>query len=687
MIRREIKNFELICGENKYPCQVPCSVHSVLSGAGADLSVVGEEVFFNAEIYVDDVALAMKNMYVRIRGVRMPSKIYYADRLVGTTDGKNSVYNIDISGISEKGNNLLSIRFSRNDVSDIAYAGLSLSVELLRFTNAIIDKVNLVQQHKESEITLGIDLDLIGNSDSVRAVATLVSATGQIYYGGLTKGHGSIVVRDPLFWWPKGLGVQNLYRLTISLYGENDIEDTKEIRLGLRKVMPPFDGEGAVMMINGFKFLPMGATYYGEEDPDFNTAQNKMESFVTSAAMANYNCLVIPESSPALSDKFYELCDVHGILVIEEHRYLDDDRISALERYVHHPSLCLIDAIDVEDKERVREVVKKRLPTVALSFVDDAYKYPTAPALPSMKTVRTAVAEDERSLFSKSIESITSPEDMRSMLISVAERYPYPCDLYSFAYASALAAAHKIGDAVQGARISMGSSGRAVFDRLGDSSMVVSGSAIDTKSRWKPLQYYSNRHFAPVRLYATVEDGYVTFTASNLRKFDFIGSVEYRIADSSNYTIFKASEPCDLSALSSMRICTRDISEYIKGHESDYYLEYYMKEGSTILSKGCTLFVPEKHFNFKKPKIKAVVSGEGRRFSVTLSSDVFVKDLEIGFDGVDILLEDNYVDITSEAPIKIGFSVMGVGQTTYNLKDKLELFSLYDLKNPTGKNQ
>ena len=255
MIRREIKNFELICGENKYPCQVPCSVHSVLSGAGADLSVVGEEVFFNAEIYVDDVALAMKNMYVRIRGVRMPSKIYYADRLVGTTDGKNSVYNIDISGISEKGNNLLSIRFSRNDVSDIAYAGLSLSVELLRFTNAIIDKVNLVQQHKESEITLGIDLDLIGNSDSVRAVATLVSATGQIYYGGLTKGHGSIVVRDPLFWWPKGLGVQNLYRLSISLYGENDIEDTKEIRLGLRKVMPPFDGEGAVMMINGFKFL------------------------------------------------------------------------------------------------------------------------------------------------------------------------------------------------------------------------------------------------------------------------------------------------------------------------------------------------------------------------------------------------------------------------------------------------
>ena len=235
MVRREIKNFEMVIDDQKYPCQVPCSVHSVLTKAGADVNSVGDTVRFNAEIYVDDVALAMKNMYIRLRGIRVPARVYFADRLVAKTDGKRPIYNIDIAGLSEKGNNLLSICFDSEDCN-LIYAGLSMSVEILRFSSAIIDKVNLVQKHEEGGVTLGIDLNLIGNPDSVRAVATLVSSSGQIYYAGLTKGKGSILVRDPLYWWPKGLGVQNLYRLTVNLYGESDIEDTAEIRIGLLAV-------------------------------------------------------------------------------------------------------------------------------------------------------------------------------------------------------------------------------------------------------------------------------------------------------------------------------------------------------------------------------------------------------------------------------------------------------------------
>ena len=331
----------------------------------------------------------------------------------------------------------------------------------------------------------------------------------------------------------------------------------------------------------------------------------------------------------------------------------------------------LVGGIQLSDGSYLRNVV---------SFIDDPYDYVSAPSLPSMKTIRTAIPESERTLFSKSIEAITAPEDMRSMLFAVANRYPYPRDLSSFAYASALAAANTVGRSVRGSRISMGTSGRAVFNRLGDPTIAVSGSAIDAKSRWKPLQYYSSRHFESVKVYADMEEGSVIFSASNLRKFDFIGSLEYRIADASNYTIYKSSEPCDISALSSTRISTRDISEYIKGHESEYYLEYYLKEGSNVLSKTCLLFLPEKHFDFKKPKIKVVISGEDRRFSITLSSDVFVKDIEIGFDGIDVVLDNNYIDITSDAPIKIGFTVLGSSETAYRLKDALQLFSVYDLR-------
>ena len=43
------------------------------------------------------------------------------------------------------------------------------------------------------------------------------------------------------------------------------------------------------------------------------------------------------------------------------------------------------------------------------------------------------------------------------------------------------------------------------------------------------------------------------------------------------------------------------------------------------------------------------------------------------------VLDDNYFDITSEAPIKINFTVIGGMETTYRLKDALEMRSVADL--------
>ena len=67
MVRREIKSFELITEGGSYQAQTPFSVNSVLSAAGAKVKKIGSTVSLNAEIYVDDVALAMKNMYLRVR--------------------------------------------------------------------------------------------------------------------------------------------------------------------------------------------------------------------------------------------------------------------------------------------------------------------------------------------------------------------------------------------------------------------------------------------------------------------------------------------------------------------------------------------------------------------------------------------------------------------------------------------
>ena len=676
MVKKQIKNFELKTSCGSYPCALPCRVGGVLSAVGKSDLELGDQVDFEALINVDEVALSIKYFYLRIRGINRTAEIFLNGQSILVCDGFTPVYNVDLSGLLGLGDNILSVRFYAID-GDLSFAEILDPPEIIRFNGAMIDTVTLTQRHEDGCVNLGISLGLLGDSSSVRAVATLVSPAGQLYYAGLTGGECSIIIRDPLYWWPRGLGVQNLYRLTVNLYGEVDIEDSYETRLGLRRVEL---GEGATVRVNGSAMIPMGAVYYADSDSDRLVAEERTAKQVSAAAMAGYNCLVLPLASPVPCEKLYELCDAYGILIIEEHLAEDNLVIPKLKARIDHPSLCLVDLITDENSEAEALAIKEAVPQLNILPVSEVEKYIGSPALPSMKSISAIVPEGERNLFSRHIEAIAQDGAIKEMLMSVADRYPYPKDLSAFAYASALASAHAVGEKIKSCRLSGGALGRAVFDRLCDSSLVISPSAIDYRGRWKPLQYYCSRHFAPLALYAEMQGGELIFSASNLRRFDFIGNLEYRIADATNYTIFKSSEPLEISGASQGRVFSTDVSEVISGHENEYYLEYCLREGSSAIARGVLLFVPEKHFDFQKPTVTCKLSGEGKRFSLTLSADKFVKDLEMDFDEVDAVFSDNYIDVTSGAPLKIDITVSDPTKSADHLSRLLKIRSVYDLK-------
>ena len=185
----------------------------------------------------------------------------------------------------------------------LLHAGVLGKVELLRFSYAMINGLTVTEKHENGTVTLGLRLETVGGIDNVRAVATLVSGSGQIYYGGLTRGRGSILVRDPLYWWPRGLGIQNLYRLTVNLYGDTEVEDTLEVFIGLSSITT-VGGGSALLEANGVRFLPMGAVFRPDSACDPVIARKKTEAAVISAARAGFNTLVVPFGSerPLTSD-------------------------------------------------------------------------------------------------------------------------------------------------------------------------------------------------------------------------------------------------------------------------------------------------------------------------------------------------------------------------------------------------
>lgn len=221
MVRREIRSFVQEGLSTPLALEVPFSLASLIGEGKIAKSDISGDVVFSTSVFADSVALSIKHICVKLGRLSAPCEVLLNGNSIGRADGEHLFYIFGVAGLLNEGENKLSVVFSAS--AEPSHIGIFEPVEIVRFNNAIINKVSLTQKHDGDSVTVGIRLDMIGSTENVRAVATLTSSAGQIYYAGLTKGKGSINIRDPLYWWPHGYGVQNLYKLTINLYGDTDI--------------------------------------------------------------------------------------------------------------------------------------------------------------------------------------------------------------------------------------------------------------------------------------------------------------------------------------------------------------------------------------------------------------------------------------------------------------------------------
>ena len=674
MLRPNITKFTLSYGEYSLECRVPTSVRSAMLEAGEDVQLLLDEAVFSTLLTADEAVHSFGYLYIRLFELKCSAAVYLNGIEAGRTEGTRPRVSHPIKELVKEGKNLLEIKFKKGE--DASLAGIFAPISVLRFNSASIERVSVAQRRGDGRVYLDIDLDLIGDREKARVVATLTSAAGRVYFGGLTRGSGCICVDDPLYWWPRGMGVPNLYRLSVCVYGEEEIEDSLDMRIGLRSVER---GEGMIVTVNGnLHILPMGGVYYPDQ-PSLTDGDLRMEKIVEYAAMAGYNSILLPADAVRPSERLYDLCDVYGLMLVEEIDSLDPDRIECLRHVAHHPCLCVVDLIGeaVYGEDKLRAICRGS----ALFTLGERASYPSCPSLSSDNTIAEQLLPEERNLFSYEVEAVSSPESLRSMIWAASERYPYAMDMSDLTYVSGLAAGCRINRAVKDARLKDGYPERAIFDCLYDSHRLVSCSALDRSVRWKPLHYTTMRSFSPVALYAENRDGRVYFSLSNHRPVDLIGSVEYRLADADNNTIATGSQPIEVGAFGHANLFNRDFAQQIKGMEREYYLEYYCKEGISRHSRGTLLFVPEKHFKFREAAIKIQLTGSDRKYSLTLSANKFVKDLEISLPGVDAIFSENYIDITESAPVKIDITLTDAPDNSYRLGKLLKLRSIYDITN------
>lgn len=299
-------------------------------------------------------------------------------------------------------------------------------------------------------------------------------------------------------------------------------------------------------------------------------------------------------------------------------------------------------------------------------------------SLPCMKTVEAFCPKEEQNLLSYTMESHQKHWHGNVKLLKyLAEEYQVPKNLEMTVYASQLNQANAIKYGVEHFRRNRGYTMGSIYWQLNDCWPVASWSSIDYFGRYKALHYFAKKFYQPIMLGLFNETNRIDISVANESLNDFVGCIRYGATKNDFTPIFENEKSVFVPSLSSLDVESLSNKEFMGTRDTYFWCELYDKDGN-LLSRNTELGTKPKHFKFLKPNIRVEAKECDGGVMISLSSDVLAKNVEISFENYDIVLSENYFDLTDEKPFKVTAKTnLGADEILRNIK----IMSVYDISN------
>ena len=267
-------------------------------------------------------------------------------------------------------------------------------------------------------------------------------------------------------------------------------------------------------------------------------------------------------------------------------------------------------------------------------------------SFPCLKTIESFTRPEDRNIFSYVMEGHQKSKNGNEVInYYVSQYFKFPKDFKAFLYLSQTIQLEGIRYGVEHWRRNrndkqcMGS----LFWQLNDCWPVASWASVDYFGRWKALQYGARRFFEPLLVSACEEGTRVELHVTNENLVRAEGTLTWKFLHVDKGLIREKSIACAVGRLHSDCIEKLDFSEEIKTPEDfrKYYLAYALVSDGKEVGCGTVMFVPAKHFEFKKPNIRCERIDEK---SFRLNADTFCKFVDVEFEE-DTILSDNFFDL------------------------------------------
>ncbi|MDE6933169.1 MAG: glycoside hydrolase family 2 protein [Oscillospiraceae bacterium] len=286
-------------------------------------------------------------------------------------------------------------------------------------------------------------------------------------------------------------------------------------------------------------------------------------------------------------------------------------------------------------------------------------------SFPCMETIESFTLPEDRNVFSYIMEKHQRNAAANGRIVTyLSQNYLYPATLDKLVYASQLLQAQAMQYGVEHWRRNRGRCMGAVIWQLNDCWPVASWAGIDYFGRWKALQYYAKRFFAPV-LVSCHEEGLVDqedisvntehidprktarLNVSNETMEAFVGRIDWSLRRPDASVIEEGRFGVAVPALAAVWLPEQDFTKY--GPYDCYYAYRLTDQAGRTVGEGSVLFCAPKHFHFQDPGLTVRLEGD----EAVVTASAYARSVEVQC-GPDVLLEDNYFDMNGgERRVKI----------------------------------
>jgi beta-mannosidase len=266
----------------------------------------------------------------------------------------------------------------------------------------------------------------------------------------------------------------------------------------------------------------------------------------------------------------------------------------------------------------------------------------------------------------KTIEAFTQPEDRKDIFTPVMlahqknnegnsiihdyllKDYSEPKDFASFLYVSQVLQAEGIKIGAENWRRKRPETMGTIFWQLNDCWPVASWSSIDYYGRWKALQYYARRFYAPVLVSPHVEDGALKVYIVSDKTEAEPASLRVRLMDFDGRVLLEETRAVDVDALMSRVYLDwplKKLSDAGAANTSRVFVVAELTAGGTVISRNLAYLAPVKEVHLKPAQLKVEAAGANGNYKVRVTSSVLARSVYLSFGNLDVQVSDNYFDL------------------------------------------